>query len=228
MEYVKDMPLDLRPREKALHNGVESLSDRELLALLIRTGIKGKSVLNVADEVLSRGNGINGISMMSVDELCVIPGISKVKAIEIKACLEIARRAIKEGVMKRKSITRADQVAEWLQYEIGDSDQEHFLVMFLDAGQQIIRHKTMFVGGVREAYVDTALVLKEALQSKAVSLILVHNHPSGFVTPSDADIQLTARIQSAASIVGITVIDHIIVGKGNFFSFLKNGLITPA
>lgn len=222
---VKEMPYYERPREKALKFGVKHLSNRELLAVLIKTGVEGHSCLAIADEILKMANGISHLGHLRIENLMTIKGIKKVKAIEIQACIEIAKRMALEEVISKPIITSPTELVNWLQKELGDEKQEMFLVVYLNVKNQIIKFDVLFKGTLNKSLVNTREIFKEALFVSAMSIVIVHNHPSGDVTPSDADNDMTQKIQKAGMYMGVHLIDHIIVSSKNHFSFAENNLL---
>lgn len=225
MAMIKEMPGSERPREKALQFGVGALSNRELLAIILRTGIKGKSVLEVVDELLRKADGLSGLEKMSRQEMCHIPGISEIKAVELLACIELNRRTLYEKASSRDVIAEPEHLVEWLQREIGPSPQEKFLAIYLDASHHILSSQTMFVGTVNMSHVYPRDVIREALRLSAVSMIIVHNHPSGSLEPSDADLHVTSLVIKSAAMMGIRVDDHLIITQNSWFSFSRAGII---
>ena len=225
MELIKEMPMSERPREKAWRYGVESLSTRELLALLIRCGIKGRSALEVADALLKKTNGLNGIAESTIHELVKVPGISKTKALEIKACLELAKRIGYETALQQNVISSPKDMVSWLQLEIGASQQEVFLVVFLNTAHHILSYEILFKGTINMSMVSAREVFQEALLRNAAAIILVHNHPSGEITPSKEDLFTTFKMIELGEMMDLPVLDHIIVSKNRYFSLKHAGLL---
>lgn len=228
MDLIKDLPILERPREKALHYGITALSTRELLAVLLRTGIKGQSVLEVADCVLRNGGGLKGVARMSLYELSQIKGISKTKALELQACLELAKRVSYEEALHENIIQHPEHVMQWLKLELGSLQQEEFYVLFLDNANQILSYDCIFKGTVNMSMVSPREIFREALLRGACKLIVVHNHPSGILTPSEADLLVTYKLVELGERMDIPVLDHLIVSKQGFFSLQQAGLLTPS
>lgn len=219
---LKDMPESELPREKAERNGVELLSNRELLALIIRKGTKNRNVLEIADELLAVSGGLAGLARMSVPALCRVSGISKVTAVQLKACMELMQRISSARLQNVCIMDRGDDLRQWLQMKLGSKMQEEFLVIFLDQAYQILKEKTLFRGMVNSSVVSVREVLKEALEVSARHLILVHNHPSGNTEPSLEDMQFTSRMIQAAEMMDIDVLDHYVVSQNGVTS-LRHG-----
>ncbi len=222
---VKEMPENERPREKALKYGIQSLSNRELLAILIRTGYQGNSSLKIADNILWTCNGVGNLSKMNINDFLNIKGIKKVKAIELLSCIEIARRIAYEESLDVDVIENPTNLINWLNREIGSDLQENFLVVYLDIKNRIITHRILFKGTLDQSLVSPREIFKEALLLSSSRIMLVHNHPSGETTPSEADILITQRIVDAGKLMGVSVLDHIIVGSNKYFSFMKAKII---
>lgn len=219
------MNVEERPREKALKYGCEYLSNRELLAILLRSGIQNHSVMDLAGQILSLRKHIGYLQNVKLHELMAIKGISKVKALEIMACLELSRRISYECMKQEDVIRSPSNCIEWLNKKIGFSDQEHFLVLFLDVKGHVIDEQELFIGSSKECKVSPKLIYKRAMEMNSDHIMLVHNHPSGSVEPSDDDIDLTNHLVKMGYFFGIEVIDHIIVGENRYFSFKEKMII---
>lgn len=225
MQMIKEMPVSEKPREKALRYGIRSLSSRELLAVVLRTGQKGRSVLQVADDLLEKAGGISGIARMSIPELTAVRGISDVKALEVHACFELARRSALEEVMHTDVIAHPQSVVTWLQKELGSSLQEQFLVIYLDQHHHILFYRVLFVGTINASNVYPREIFREALLHSCTDLLLVHNHPGEDPTPSKADLTLTVRLQEAGRMMGVKVLDHLIVTRSRCVSLKEAGMM---
>ena len=225
MGVIRELPTMEKPREKALQFGIRTLSNRELLSILLRHGAKGYSALEVADLIIEKAGGIAGIEKMELIDLQSIPGIQEVKALELKACFELARRASFEYVQNINVMDNPKKIANWLNREIGSLLQENFLVIYLDVSNRMIGYKIHFVGTLNMASVYPREVVKEALLLSSTKIILAHNHPSGSIEPSVADLKITERICEAADLLDIQVLDHIIVSQHAYFSFSRQGLL---
>jgi len=210
---LKDLPAALRPREKLLAQGPGALADAELLALLLRTGLKGVGVLALADQLLQAFGGLPGLLNAGPDDLKRVKGLGPAKRAELTAVLELARRSLARQLEQQPVFDTPDRVKNYLRLQLGARPHEVFAVLFLDAQNQLLKMEEMFRGTLTQTSVYPREVVKRALELSATAVILVHNHPSGDPTPSRADIQMTQSIQEIARPLGISVHDHIIVGK---------------
>lgn len=221
---IREMPNSERPRDKGLRYGVRTLSSRELLALVLRTGTQGESVLTMADHLLQLSKGLKGLVRMSNEELCKIKGISKVKALQLQAIFEISRRASLEAAFDEEIIDNPERVAHWLRHEIGTGTQEKFIVIYLNTAHRIISAKTLFVGTINASSVYPREIFKEALLVGSTDIMLAHNHPSGVLTPSSQDLVVTGKLIACGKLMGVRILDHLIVSQTNFLSFAREEL----
>lgn len=214
---IKTIPLDENPREKALTYGVETLSNVELLALILRTGNKEENVLELAQRVLLEIGGMRHFNELNYALLTGIKGIKKAKAIELLSVIELSRRIHN---LNYESISMNDpkNIYLYMKNKMMFLNQEHFVILCLNVKCQLIKEKTLFVGTTNMSLVTAKEIFKEAIQSNSSFIVLCHNHPSGDSTPSDADIQLTEQVSQLGEIMGIKVLDHIIIGKNEFYS----------
>ncbi len=226
------LPADSRPREKLLARGAQALSDTELLALLLRTGLPGKSVLQMADELLHAGTpgapgfgGIAGLLNATTTDLERIKGLGPAKRAEILAVLELARRAIAQRLRERTVLADPQAVKHYLQLHLGARNHEVFAVCFLDAQNQLLEMEEMFRGTLSQTSVYPREVVIRALHHQAAAVVLAHNHPSGSVQPSRADEALTQTLKAALALVDVRVLDHIIVAPGQALSMAERGLV---
>jgi DNA repair protein RadC len=223
---IKQWAKDDRPREKLLLKGAESLSNSELLAILIHNGSKEKSAVDLAKDVLKLGkDNLNQLGRISINEMMEIKGIGEAKAITIAAALELGRRRQSASALERTVITSSRDIAEYLQTKIKDYHQEVFAVIYLNRANKINHFEIISKGGITGTVADPRIILKKALEHNAVNIILSHNHPSGSLKPSRADEQMTLKIKEAARLLDITIIDHIIVSESGYYSFADEGLI---
>ncbi len=222
---VKELPLSERPREKAIKFGIDTLSNRELLAIIIRSGIKGHSSLDIADNILKYADGINKLINLNLNELMKIKGIKEAKAIELLACFELIKRISFVNVETLKNIDNPHLVHEWLIIKIGGIKQECFYVIFMNVKNHIIGFKKVFQGTLNASLVHPREIFKEAILKSASKIIVAHNHPSSDLTPSPADIEVTKQLKNAGDLIGIKLIDHLIVNDYNYFSFNENGML---
>lgn len=222
----KDMPAEMRPREKLIARGAAALGDAELLALLLRTGLPGKNVLVLADEVLTRFGGVAGLLQAGLDDLKTIKGLGgTAKRAELIAVLELARRAMAQQLKARAVFDSPETVGHYLQLHLAAHAHEVFAVLFLDAQHRLIVLEEMFRGTLTQTSVYPREVVVRALHHHAAAVVLAHNHPSGGVEPSRADEALTQTLKAALALVDVRVLDHVIVGAGTTLSMAQRGLI---
>ena len=222
---LKDLPPDARPREKLLSRGAQALSDAELLALLLRTGIEGKNVLLLAQEIIDRFAGIAGLLHADARALADIKGLGPAKRAELVAVLELARRALAQQMQQKPLLASAQALRDYLRLHIGSKPYEVFSVLFFDNGQQLLAVEEMFRGTLNQTSVYPREVVLRALHHQAQSVVLAHNHPSGNAQPSGADIALTHKLTGALALIDIRVLDHIIVSPTGSVSMAELGLI---
>lgn len=222
---VKELHIQERPREKALEKGIEVLSNRELIAILLRTGTKEISALELADEILHNFDNLGELGKASIHDIMSIKGVKSAKAIELQAGFEIGRRIAFEKVKESMSIEQPEDVFDWLNQLIGYEKQEHFLVLFLNQKNKVITYKDLFIGTMTNASVHPREIFREAMHLQCAKILCVHNHPSGDCEPSNADIELTHNIVECGKMTAIPLLDHIIVGKNSYISFRQKHLI---
>ncbi|MDQ6609806.1 MAG: DNA repair protein RadC [Bacteroidota bacterium] len=223
---IKQWAKDDRPREKLLDKGAASLSNSELLAILILNGSKEKSAVELAQDVLRLGkDNLNELGKLSIKELTKIKGIGEAKAIAIIAAMELGRRRQATASIEKQIVTSSGDVASYLQTSLRDYKHEVFAVIFLNRANKINDFKIISEGGITGTVADPRIILKRALEEDAVSLILCHNHPSGSLKPSKADEELTRKIKEAAKYFDIKVLDHLIVGDDGYYSFADEGIL---
>jgi DNA repair protein RadC len=225
MAGPKQWPRDSRPREKLLSRGPGALSDGELLALLLRTGVTGKNVLQLSQELLDRFGGISGLLHTGVDALKEIKGLGPAKRAEVVAVLELARRALSEKLVERTVFESPRAAREYLQLQLGARPHEVFAVMFLDSQNRLIALEELFRGTLTQASVFPREIVLRALHHHAAAVVLAHNHPSGIAEPSRADIEITRTIGSALALVDVRVLDHFIVTRDSATSLAEEGLM---
>lgn len=223
---IKHWAKDDRPREKLLMKGPESLSDSELLAILIGNGTRSKSAIDLAKEVLNLGkNNLPELGKLTVKQLMKIKGIGEAKAITIVAALEIGRRRQALNFLDKEIIKSSTDVARYFQTLLSDHHHEVFAVLFLNRANKVNHFEIVSEGGITGTVADPRIILKKALEQNAVSLILCHNHPSGSLKPSKADEELTQKIKEAAKFFDIKILDHVIVSEAGYYSFADEGLL---
>jgi DNA repair protein RadC len=221
---ITDWPADERPREKLLARGAQALSDAELLAIFLRTGIKGKSAVDLARQQLARFGGLRALMRAGRAEFCETPGLGEAKYAQLQASLEIARRHLAEMLPDREALKDPMMVRRYLQARLRDRDEEVFAALFLDNQHRVIAVEELAVGTIDGAGVYPREVVKAALRHGAAAVIFAHNHPSGMAEPSAADRALTERLKAALALVDIRVLDHFVVGE-QVVSFAERGWI---
>jgi DNA repair protein RadC len=223
---IKSWAADDRPREKLLSKNTSSLTDSEILAILIGKGTKEKNAVTLAKELLaSVKNNLNELGRLEIHDFLKLKGIGKVKAVIILAALELGRRRHIAGPLEKPVVRDSKQVAGYLQVMLQDQCREVFAVIFLNQANRVNHFEVVSQGGITGTVADPRLILKKALEFHAVNVILCHNHPSGNLKPSKADEELTYKIREAARFFDIKVIDHIIVSHEGYFSFADEGMI---
>ncbi len=223
---IKNWSEDDRPREKMLQKGRSTLSDAELIAILIGSGSRDESAVALSQRILaSVENNLNELGKLSIRNLTGFKGIGNAKAISIIAALELGRRRREEDALEKKKITSSNSVFELMQPLIGELPHEEFWIVYLNNSNKVLQKTQLSKGGITGTLVDIRIVLKNALQLGAVGIILVHNHPSGTLQPSLADKQLTQKIKTAGESLDIKVLDHIIITEKAYFSFADDNLL---
>ena len=222
---IRDLPRPERPRERLQKFGPEALSAQELLVLVIGRGIPKKSVMSIAQELLTRFGNVKAISQATIEELSQIKGIGLAKAAQIKACFELGKRQDLEPELRDFNIKEPQSVVKAIRASIQDKAKEHFKLILLNPRNKIIGISTISIGTLNASLVHPREVFKDAIKHSAASVVLAHNHPSGDPEPSEDDLTITKRLMEAGKILGIEVIDHIIIAKNGFLSFKERGLV---
>ena len=222
---LKDIPAAARPREKLLTLGPAALADAELIALLLRTGLPGTSVLQLAQQLLDAFGGLRGLLQASAADLKRIKGLGPAKRAEIGAVMALARRSLAQHLAQRTVLSSPQQVKDFLRLQLAHESQEVFAVMFLDVQNQLLRFEEMFRGTLSQTSVYPREVVKRALMLHASAVILAHNHPSGMAEPSRADEFLTQTLKQALQLIDVRVVDHLVVGGDHVISFAERGLL---
>jgi DNA repair protein RadC len=223
---IKNWSQDDQPREKLLYKGKASLSDAELVAILIGSGNRDESAVSLCKRILSSvDNNLSELGKLTIKQLMEFKGIGEAKAISIIAALELGRRRRGEEALQKKKITSSKSVFELMQPIIGELPHEEFWIVYLNNSNKVIHKSQLSKGGITGTLVDTRLVLKTALEVGAVGLILSHNHPSGTLVPSQADKAVTLKLKTAAQSLDIKVLDHLIVTENAYFSFADENLL---
>lgn len=223
---IKNWATDDRPREKLLTKGASSLSNSELIAILLNNGSKSKSAVELGKEILKLGkDNLNELGKLTLKDFRKIKGIGEAKSVTIVAALELGRRRQASASLEKPVVRSSREIAEYLQALIKDYSHEVFAVIFLNRANKINHFEIISRGGITGTVADPRVILRKALEEEATSLILCHNHPSGNLKPSMADEELTRKIKEAASYMDIKVIDHIIVSEDGYYSFADEGML---
>ena len=222
---IADLPADSRPREKLLARGPQALADAELVAIVLRTGVRGRSALDIGAELLSRFGGLHGLLHAPSDQLRATHGLGAAKYAEIAAVLELARRALHEEVAQQPMFDSPQAVGDYLRLWLGPQPVEIFAALFLDNQHRLIAAEELFRGTLAQTSVYPREVVKAALQRNAAAVVLAHNHPSGLAEPSAADRALTVALKSALALIDVRVLDHLVVTRHSVFSFADRGLL---
>ena len=221
---IKDLPADARPREKLLARGPQALSDVELLAIVLRTGMAGKNVFQLSAELLLP-NGVAGLLQASAQSLKLTKGLGPAKQAELLAVFELARRALGQQLQQREVFHTPGAIKHFLQLQLAHKNHEVFAVLFLDNQNRLLATEELFRGTLSQTSVYPREVVMRALHHQAAAVVLSHNHPSGSVQPSRADEHLTHTLKAALALVDVRVLDHIIVGQGQALSMAEQGLL---
>ncbi|MCU7805043.1 MAG: DNA repair protein RadC [Candidatus Thiodiazotropha sp. (ex Lucinoma borealis)] len=222
---ITDWPIDERPREKLLQRGAHSLSDAELLAIFLRTGVTGQTAVDLARSLLGEFGGLRQLLAANQQQFCQARGLGQAKFAQLQAVLEMSRRYLREQLRKSDSLTNPQQTRNYLQAKLRHYPYEVFSCLFLDNRHRIICYEELFRGTIDGASVHPREVVKRALEHNAAALILAHNHPSGVAEPSRADQQITKRLKEALALVDIRVLDHIVIGEGEPVSLAERGMV---
>ncbi len=222
---IKDLPPEVRPRERLARDGERALSDAELLAIVLRTGSQGDTALELAQKLLLQFGGLQGLSQCALLELAKVKGVGTAKACQVKAALELGRRAFGGQRSEKITIRTPADAAQLVMSEMRYLDREHFQVILLNTRNMVIGIERVSVGTLNASLAHPRECFKEAIRQSAAAVIFVHNHPSGDPTPSPEDIALTRQLVEAGRLLGIEVLDHIIIGDGVFVSLKDRGLM---
>ncbi len=222
---IAEWPQAERPRERLLEQGPRGLSDAELLAILLRTGSRGRSALDLARGLISEFGGLRGLLEADRQQLCAKPGLGPAKYAQVHAALELARRHLKAGLSRGKALTSPDATRQFLRAELRHRPNEVFGALMLDTRHRVIAFEELFTGTIDSAHVHPRVVVERALERRAAAVIVAHNHPSGIAEPSQADLAITRRLRDALGLVDIRLLDHFIVGDGEVVSLAERGLV---
>jgi len=221
---IKDLPLDLRPRERLAKVGEGALSTAELVAIILRTGVGGQNALTVATGLLSRFGGLSGLARASISELQAVKGMGTAKSAQVKAALELGRRMLLAAPEDRLVVRSPRDLAQVLMAEMAHLDQEHFRTVFLDTRNRVLGSETIYQGSLNASYIRVAEVFRGAVRRNCASIIVAHNHPSGDPAPSPEDVSVTRQLVAAGRLLDIEVLDHLVVGQQRFVSLRERGL----
>ena len=219
---IRDLPHGERPRERLKEYGAKHLSNTELIAILLRTGLQGGNVLALSSRVLAELSGLSGIGRSSFAQLCAMKGLSEAKACQLLAGLELGRRFVSLAPEERVVINSAQDVANLVRGEMAGLEQEQLRVLLLNTKNEVLSIQEIYVGNVNSSVVRPAEVIRPAVRDNAPSVIVVHNHPSGDPTPSPEDVSITRDLVAACKLLGVELLDHLVIGSGNRYVSLKD------
>jgi DNA repair protein RadC len=227
LEYnltIKELPVSERPRERLLHAGAAALSTTELMAIILRTGVGGESVLSMAQRLLVRFGGLTGLARAGTPELVSEHGIGEAKVAQLKAAFELGRRLLVTSPAERPQVRSPADAAQLLMGEMSLLDQEHLRLILLDTKNHVLSIPTVYVGSLNTSLIRVGELFRYALKENCAALIVVHNHPSGDPAPSPEDVVVTRKIVQGGALLDIEVLDHLIIGQGRFVSLKERGL----
>jgi len=222
---IHNWPVDRQPREKLIHYGASTLSDAELLAVFLRTGVAGRSAVELGNVLLEHFGTLQHVFSAKVEDFTAIHGLGPAKYAHIQAGFELARRALQEKLKSGVNLNSSANVKNFLQLLIGNKSHETFVILFLDVRNRLLKSEELFRGTLTHAKVYPREIIKRALHHNAAAVILAHNHPSGLTTPSESDINLTMELKKVLATIDVNVLDHIIVAENQSFSFADHGLL---
>ena len=225
MTSIKQWPKQERPREKLIKQGSSSLSDSELLAIFLRTGCQGVDVVSLSRQLLSEFGSLRALFSANETDFCTHRGLGQAKYVQLQAVLEMSRRYLQEPLMKGASLTSANQTQQYLSSKMRDYPYEVFAALLLDSQHRVIRFHEFFFGTINSANVHPRVIAQKVLQENAAAIILVHNHPSGDPTASEADKNITEKLIKTLQLIDVKVLDHFIIGDGKYTSFAEKGWI---
>ena len=221
MYKIKEIPINERPRERLKEVGVENLSDKELISIILKTGTKEKNVSDLSLDILNKYS-LSDLKNISINNLIKIKGIGEVKAIELIAAIELGKRIFLKEKPNKKDLTSPEEIYKYTKYLFYDKKQEYFYALYFNNKQQLLKTKLLFIGTINQSITHPREVFKEAYLLSASSIICLHNHPSNDTTPSHADITFTKALIEIGKIQNIPILDHIIVGDDNYYSFYEH------
>lgn len=220
---LSEWPEQEKPREKLMQRGASTLSDAELLAIFLRTGVKGANVVELARQLLRHFGSLRALFSASEQDFCRTKGLGKAKYAQMQAILEMSKRYLAESLVRESAFTRSEQTRNYLMSELRDEPNEVFAMLSLDSQHRLIRFNRLFFGTIDSASVHPRVVLQTALKDNAAAIIVAHNHPSGIAEPSESDRSITKRIVNTMQLVDIAVLDHLVIGDGYAISFAERG-----
>lgn len=220
---IRDVHVSDRPRERLVRQGASSLSNQELIAILLRTGTKQESVLHLANRVLNYFEQIQELKNASIEEITAVKGIGQAKAVQLLAAVELGKRLSQQKTDEKFTIRSPKDAATYLMQDMTSLNQEHFVTLFLNVKNQILHKQTIFIGSLNASIVHPREIFREAVKRSAASIICAHNHPSGNPSPSTEDIDVTKRLYEAGLLMGIELLDHVIIGDHQFISLKEKG-----
>ncbi len=221
---IKDLPLSERPRERLEHYGAGALSTSELLAIILRTGVGGENVINLASRILAQFGGLRGLAKADFAQISALKGMGQAKTAQLKASLELGRRLLTASPEERPQVKSPADVADLLLLEMGALEQEEMRVLFLDTKSRVLGVSTIYMGSLHTAWLRVGELFREAVRRNCAAIIVVHNHPSGDPTPSPDDVEITQEIVKAGELLGIEVLDHLVIGSQRYVSLKERGL----
>lgn len=223
---IRDWPVKERPREKLLEQGPAALGDAELLAIILRTGSRGRSAVEMARELLQEFGSLRGLIRARPGDLCRAHGLGTAKFSMLQAAIELAKRHLQENIIREDAFTHSEATREYLRAHLRDRHREVFCALFLDTRHRLIACEDLFQGSIDSTMVHPRVVVERALNHHAAAVIVAHNHPSGVSEPSSADINITRRLHEALALMEIRLLDHFIVGEGEPLSLAERGVIS--
>lgn len=222
---VQEMNEADRPRERFLYNGAASLTNEELIALILRSGTKDDSVLQLANRLMFHLERVQNLREATIEELMQVKGIGQIKALQILAAVELGKRIASKDILERYTIRSPADAAAYIMEDLTGLQQEHFLVMYLNVKNHVLHKEVVFIGSLNASIVHPREIFRNAIKRSAASILVAHNHPSGTTTPSPEDLDVTARLVEVGKLVGIEVVDHLIIGDYDYLSLKEKGYI---
>ena len=225
MFFIKEIPNHERPRERFMNNGADALLTHELIAIILRTGSREDSVLELSKKILYKTKTLKDLSLMEIEDLTMIKGIGHAKAIQLLAAFELGKRMHSENYQKRLKICNPESIYLYLKDKLELKTQEHLIGLFMNTKGELIKKETIFIGSLNMSVIHPREIFKEAVKVSAASIVIAHNHPSGDPSPSEQDIQITKRLHQNGKMMDIEVLDHIIIGQNKYFSFKEHQML---